>query len=61
MTGKFCAREAITEGNVRTDLGPRAERELAALLRAGLESGKGIPVTKSYWARKRKALGCGRT
>lgn len=34
-----------------------AERRLLALLRSGLESGDGIPVTRSYWARKRKALG----
>lgn len=29
---------------------------LRALLRAGLESGPGIPVTPRYWAQKRKAL-----
>jgi antitoxin ParD1/3/4 len=42
---------------IRADRVRRAERELAGLLRAGLESGEGIPVTKAYWARKRKALG----
>lgn len=42
---------------IRADQVRQAERQLVALLRAGLESGEGIPVTKSYWARKRKALG----
>lgn len=34
----------------------QAERELAALLQTGRESGEGIRVTKSYWARKREVL-----
>lgn len=42
---------------IRADQVLRAERELAALLRTGLESGEGVAVTKAYWARKRKALG----
>ncbi len=42
---------------IRADQVRQAERQLVALLRAGLESGDGIPVDKSYWARKRKALG----
>ncbi len=42
---------------IRADQVRQAERQLVALLRAGLESGEGIPVTKAYWARKRKALG----
>lgn len=46
---------------IRADQQRQAERELAALLRAGLESGAGIPVTTAYWTRKRKALGRGRT
>ena len=41
----------------RAGLVRQAEGQLLALLRAGLESGAGIPVTKSYWARKRNALG----
>ena len=45
---------------IRADQLRQAERQLVALLRAGLESGEGIPVTKGYWARKRKALGGGR-
>ena len=42
---------------IRADQVLRAERELAALLRTGLESGQGVTVTKAYWARKRKVLG----
>ncbi len=42
---------------IRADQVRQAERELLALLRAGLESGEAIPVTRSYWASKRKALG----
>lgn len=42
---------------IRADQVLRAERELAALLRTGLESGEGVAVTKAYWARKRKVLG----
>lgn len=41
---------------IRPDQVRQAERQLVALLRAGLESGEGIPVTTSYWARKRKTL-----
>jgi antitoxin ParD1/3/4 len=41
---------------IRADQVRQAERHLVALLRSGLESGAGIPVTKAYWARKRKAL-----
>lgn len=42
---------------IRADQVLRAERELAELLRTGLESGQGVKVTKAYWARKRKVLG----
>jgi len=41
---------------IRADQVRRAERELVALLRVGLESGEGVPVGTSYWARKRRAL-----
>jgi len=41
---------------IRADQVRRAERELAALLREGLESGAAIPVTQGYWTKKRKAL-----
>ena len=41
---------------IRADRIRRAERQLADLLRAGLESGKGIAATRAYWAKKRKAL-----
>jgi antitoxin ParD1/3/4 len=41
---------------IRADQIRRAERELADLLRAGLESGQGMAVTRAYWAKKRKAL-----
>ncbi len=41
---------------IRADQIRRAERELACLLREGLESGEGIPVTRAYWAKKRRAL-----
>lgn len=41
---------------IRADQVRQAERRLVALLRTGLESGASIPVSKSYWARKRKAL-----
>jgi antitoxin ParD1/3/4 len=42
---------------IRADQARQAERQLLALLRTGLESGDAVPVTKSYWVRKRKALG----
>jgi antitoxin ParD1/3/4 len=42
---------------IRADAVRRAERDLAELLRAGLESGPAVPAGKAYWARKRKALG----
>jgi antitoxin ParD1/3/4 len=41
---------------IRADALRRAERELAELLRAGLESGPPRPAGKAYWARKRSAL-----
>jgi antitoxin ParD1/3/4 len=42
---------------IRADQTRQAERQLAALLRAGIESGEPVPVTRAYWARKRRALG----
>lgn len=53
-------RETIAKRGICAGRPSDAERPLMALLRKGLESGKGIPITKSYWARKRKALGRGR-
>ena len=41
---------------IRADQVREAERKLVDLLRAGIESGEGIPATKAYWAGKRKAL-----
>lgn len=41
---------------IRADQVRRAERELARLLREGLESGEGIPVNRSYWASKRRRV-----
>ena len=41
---------------IRVDRIRQAEHALAELLRAGLDSGVGIPATRTYWARKRKAL-----
>jgi antitoxin ParD1/3/4 len=41
---------------IRADQVRQAERQLLALLRAGVQSGEPIPVTKAYWARKRRAL-----
>lgn len=41
---------------IRADQARRAERELASLLREGLESGDGVPVTRSYWAGKRRRV-----
>lgn len=57
MTQRSGARKAIAKGDICASQPRQAERQLVALLRTGLESGEGIPVTKSYWARKRKALG----
>ncbi|MEO8143303.1 MAG: type II toxin-antitoxin system ParD family antitoxin [Betaproteobacteria bacterium] len=45
---------------IRADQLRQAEQQLVAMLRAGIESGEGIPITKSYWVRKRKALRRGR-
>lgn len=42
---------------IRADAVRRAERELADLMREGLASGPPRPAGKSFWARKRKALG----
>jgi len=41
---------------IRADQVRRAERELALLLREGLESGKGSAVNRSYWAGKRRRI-----
>ena len=45
---------------IRADQVRRAERELALLLREGLESGEGSPVNRSYWAVKRRRIARGR-
>lgn len=39
---------------IRTDQVRRAERDLALLLREGLESGEGISAGRAYWAEKRR-------
>lgn len=39
---------------IRADQVRQAERELARLLREGLESGEGIDADRSYWAEKRR-------
>jgi len=41
---------------IRADQVRRAERELALLLREGLESGEGIPVNRAYWAGKGRRI-----
>ncbi len=41
---------------IRVDQVRRAERELALLLREGLESGEGVPVNRAYWESKRKRV-----
>lgn len=41
---------------IRADQVRRAERELASLVREGLESGASVPVTRSYWAEKRRRV-----
>ncbi len=41
---------------IRADQARRAERELASLVREGLESGESMPVTRSYWAEKRRRV-----
>jgi antitoxin ParD1/3/4 len=46
---------------IRADQVRRAERELALLLREGLESGEGIPVNRAYWAGKRRRMARGRS
>lgn len=45
----------------RVDQVRRAERELALLLREGLESGEGVPVNRAYWAGKRRRAARGRS
>ena len=45
---------------IRADQVRRAERELALLLREGLESGEGSAVNRSYWAGKRRRIARGR-
>ena len=39
---------------IRRDQVTQAERELAALMRAGLESGECIPVDAKYWEGKKR-------
>lgn len=46
---------------IRADQVRRAERELALLLREGLESGEGVPVNRAYWAGKRRRAARGRS
>ena len=41
---------------IRADQVRRAERELALLLREGLESGEAISADRSYWADKRRRV-----
>jgi len=41
---------------IRADQVRRAERELASLVREGLESGTSVPITPSYWAGKRRLI-----
>jgi antitoxin ParD1/3/4 len=41
---------------IRVDQVRRAERELALLLREGLESGEGVPVNRAYWESKRRRV-----
>jgi len=53
--GYSTASEYVRE-LIRADQIRRAERELVSLLREGLESGEGLAVTRTYWAKKRKLL-----
>ena len=41
---------------IRRDQMQEAEHELAALLRAGIESGPGQPIDARYWKAKRARL-----
>ena len=41
---------------IRADQVRRAERELAALLREGLESGEPVAANRAYWAEKRRRI-----
>ncbi|HEY9530641.1 MAG TPA: hypothetical protein VIQ55_04580 [Burkholderiales bacterium] len=50
-TSSEYVRELIQADQVR-----RAERELAALVREGLESGESVPIKRAYWADKRGRL-----
>jgi antitoxin ParD1/3/4 len=41
---------------IRRDQVAQGERELAALLREGVESGAAVPVGKGHWDRKKAEL-----
>ncbi len=55
QTGYSTSSEYVRE-LIRRDQVTQAERELAALMRAGLESGESIAVDAKYWERKKAAL-----
>ncbi len=55
QTGYSTSSEYVRD-LIRRDQVTQAERELAVLMRAGLESGESIPVDAKYWQRKKAAL-----